>query len=314
MARAREALLTAEGLDNEGPVLLPRTQVGSQPQHLLLTLLGDYFWDSDAYIPSAALVGLLGEFGITSAGSRAAVSRLSRRGLLSSAKTGRNTSYRLTPGAASLLREGAAHILGFGATNRPWAGTWTVVAFSVPEDQRQARPVLRTRLRWLGFAPLYDGVWISPHPPENELDAVLEDLGVSASTVFVGTIRERAGANGPLSAWDLGELRARYVEFIAAFAELRERVAAGDIGAAEGLVARTTIMDRWRTMPTVDPELPSELLPPDWPRGIARALFVDVYNGLGELAEMRVRQILSAYSSELIGIVAHHHTATLATV
>jgi phenylacetic acid degradation operon negative regulatory protein len=294
--------------DATSAVQLPRTQAGSQPQHLLLTLLGDYFLDSSEYISSASLVSLLEEFGITSAGSRAALSRLSRRGLLANSKSGRNTYYRLTPRAAALLREGAQHILGFGAAERHWSGRWTIVAFSVPEDQRQVRPVLRTRLRWLGFAPLYDGVWISRHPPTDEVNAVLDELQIKASTVFVGELRDRIGGNPPLSAWDLDELRRVYTDFIEEFSDLRRRVSNGDVGAAEGLVARTTIMDRWRNMPNLDPELPHELLPKDWPRDAARSLFVDVYDGLGALAEMRVRQILAEFSAPLSSIAAHQTT------
>ena len=307
-ARGRMLALLENDTDGTSAVQLPRTQAGSQPQHLLLILLGDYFLDSSEYIPSASLVSLLEEFGITSAGSRAALSRLSRRGLLANSKSGRNTYYRLTPRAAALLREGAQHIFSFGAAERPWSGRWTIVAFSVPEDQRQARPVLRTRLRWLGFAPLYDGLWISPHPPTDEVNAVFDELEIKASTVFVGEIRDRIGSNPPLSAWDLDELRRVYTDFIEEFSDLRRRVSNGDVGAAEGLVARTTIMDRWRNMANVDPELPNELLPKDWPRDAARSLFVDVYDGLGALAEMRVRQILAGLSAPLSSIAAYQTT------
>jgi phenylacetic acid degradation operon negative regulatory protein len=289
-------------------VHLPRPQIGSQPQHLLLTLLGDYFYDRTEYIPSAALVRLLAEFGITSAGSRAALSRLSRRGLLMSSKSGRNTYYALTDRAADLLREGAGHILRFGATERVWDGSWTAVAFSVPEDQRQARPVLRTRLRWLGFAPLYDRFWITPHPPTGDLEVLLEELNVGASTVLVGQMLEGPQASHPLSAWDLDELRAIYTDFVDEFADLLGRVRSGNIGASEGLVARTTIIDRWRNMPNLDPELPAELLPPDWPRHRARELFVEIYNGLGDLAEMRIRQILTEFSPKLAKSATHHTT------
>ena len=37
-----------------------------------------------------------------------------------------------------------------------------LVAFSIPEQNRAARDSLRKQLRWLGFAPLYDGLWVSP--------------------------------------------------------------------------------------------------------------------------------------------------------
>ncbi|MGH9046137.1 MAG: PaaX family transcriptional regulator C-terminal domain-containing protein, partial [Acidimicrobiales bacterium] len=101
--------------------------------------------------------------------------------------------------------------------------------------------------------------------------------------------------------------------FVEEFAELRRRVADGDVGAAEGLVARTTIMDRWRNMPNLDPELPGELLPEDWPRDAARSLFVDVYDGLGALAEMRVRQILAEFSAPMSSLASHHTTGLVST-
>jgi phenylacetic acid degradation operon negative regulatory protein len=77
-----------------------------------------------------------------------------------------------------------------------------------------------------------------------------------------------------------------------------------EIGASEGLVARTTIMDSWRNMPNLDPEL----LPADWLRQRARQLSVEIYNGLGPLAEMRIRQILTEFSPKLAKSATHHTT------
>src|SRR4029453_1546571 len=55
---------------------------------LLMGLLGDYWYDSRAYVPSWALMALLGEFGINEPGGRAALSRLSRRGRLHGPRDG----------------------------------------------------------------------------------------------------------------------------------------------------------------------------------------------------------------------------------
>src|SRR5690242_729440 len=72
---------------------LPRAQAGGRPQHLLVTMLGDYWFERREHLPSAALVDLLAEFDISEAGARAALSRLARRGLLESSKRGRHTAY-----------------------------------------------------------------------------------------------------------------------------------------------------------------------------------------------------------------------------
>jgi phenylacetic acid degradation operon negative regulatory protein len=291
---------------------LPRAQTGSQPQHLLTTLLGDYWLGHEEHLPSAALVRLVGEFGVTPVGARAALSRLTRRGLLTSSKSGRRTYYGLTGRAAKLLEEGRERIMAFGTSREPWNGRWTVAAFSVPEDQRDLRHALRTRLRWLGFAPLYDGMWVSPRDAVEPALEALAEVEVERATVLTATVAPDGPLKGePIAAWDLDYLRRLYQEFIAAYEPMLDRVRHGSVGASEALIARTAVMDTWRNFPNLDPELPDQLLPDGWPRQRARAIFAEVYNGLGPLAEVRVRQVLAEFAPGLSGFVRHHTTSTV---
>ena len=55
-------------------------------------------------------------------GPRAALSRLTRNGLLVTSKTGRRTFSRLSSRAAAILDDGARRIFSFGAANQPWDG------------------------------------------------------------------------------------------------------------------------------------------------------------------------------------------------
>jgi phenylacetic acid degradation operon negative regulatory protein len=288
---------------------LPRLQSGTSPQHLLLTLLGDYWYSRAEHLPSAALVAVAGEFGVSEVGARAAVSRLARRGLLESSRRGRRTYYGLTPRAREVLDEGGQHIMAFGLQTLPWDGGWTVAAFTLPEEQRDLRHVVRTRLRWLGFAPLYDGVWVSPRATPDDTENVLTGLDVTGATVFrsTGEIRGRS----PIEAWDLGDLRTAYKDFIAECEPLLTRIRQGSVGASEALLARTGVSDTWRVFPGLDPELPAELLPADWPRKRAREVFVEAYDALGPLAEIRIRQVLAEFDVELAGSVRHHTTRTI---
>jgi phenylacetic acid degradation operon negative regulatory protein len=295
-----------------GDVDLPRYQVGAPPQHLITTLLGDYWISRPEQLPSAALVRLTEEFGVSAVAARAALSRLARRELLESSKVGRRTYYRLTDRAAEVLSDGRQRIMSFGLDQGAWDGTWVVAAFSIAEEQRDLRHSLRARLRWLGFAPLYDGLWVSPTADAGSAAAVLTELEVPMSTVFrAKALDDLAGMRAPQQAWDFDQLRRTYEGFAAQYAPLLARVRKGAVGASEALVERTGIMDTWRTFPNHDPDLPAELLPADWPRAAARGVFVEIYDTLGPLAEFRVKQIVAEFEPELAGLVAHHRTSSI---
>src|SRR6201987_5109280 len=133
-----------------------------RPPRLLLTLLGASGWQRPEPLPSAAIVALLAEFGVSDSAARAALSRLTRNGLLLTSRHGRRTYLHLSARAADVLDDGGRRIFSFGRRPAPWDGMWSLVAFSIPEEHRAARDELRKALRWLGFAPLYDGLWVSP--------------------------------------------------------------------------------------------------------------------------------------------------------
>ncbi|EFC84594.1 PaaX family transcriptional regulator C-terminal domain-containing protein [Parafrankia sp. EUN1f] len=286
---------------------LPRVQAGAQPQHLLTTLLGDYWVDRLEHIPSVVLVSLLADFEVSTVGARAALSRLSRRGLLESSRIGRNTYYGLAPDACAAIRVSMNRILTFGLRHDPWDGRWTVASFSIPEGQRDVRHAVRARLRWLGFAPLYDGMWVTPRLVGEAARRVFAELGVTASTVLITTSEaRRTDPRPPMAAWDLSELARAYEDFISAYEPLLERVRSGDVHGAEALAARTAVMESWARFPTLDPDLPIELLPGGWPRREARTVFAEVYDGLAAPAASRVRELLAAVSPDLADLVRVH--------
>ncbi|SHN41896.1 PaaX family transcriptional regulator [Cryptosporangium aurantiacum] len=287
---------------------LPRRQAGTSPQHLLVTLLGDYWNGRREHLPSAALVALVEEFDVGEVSARAALRRLARRGVLESSKVGRNTYYGLSASATRTIVQSSSRIVQLGAGEQSWDGVWTLATFSLPEEQRDLRHLLRSRLRWLGFAPLFDGVWVSPRASTDEVREFLDELEISSAAVLRA---EQAVGTPLISAWDLGEIRHAYDAFLADTSPLRERLDGGDVGSAEALIARTRLMDVWRTFPALDPDLPEEVLPADWPRRRARAVFGELYDALGPLAEARVRQVLARFDATLAPLVAHHTTADL---
>src|ERR1700727_3344417 len=99
-------------------------QVAQRPPRLLLTLLGDCWWQRTESLLSAAIVGLLAEFGVSDSAARAALSRLTRNGLLVTSRSGRRTFVRLSRRAADVLDDGGGRLFSFGAPPAPGGGMW----------------------------------------------------------------------------------------------------------------------------------------------------------------------------------------------
>ncbi len=268
-----------------------------------MTLLGHYWFGRTEHLPSAALVELLAEFDISEPSARAALTRLTKRGLLVSSKRGRNTYYGLNAGMAAVVEEAQRRVVTFGAREgKPWDGAWTIVAFSVPEVRRQLRHSLRTNLRWLGFAALYDGLWCSPWDERDAALAMLSELGAGSATVLRAEIDPRSGLQA-LSAWDLDGVKQSYLKFEEEFSPMLDDVRRGALTASQALVARTKVMDSWRNFPGIEPDLPVELLPDDWPRARVRKLFLELYYSLAPVATARIQQIVAEHSPELAELV-----------
>ncbi|NUS05348.1 MAG: PaaX family transcriptional regulator [Nonomuraea sp.] len=298
-----------------GPGSLPRARQGAEPQRLLTTLLGDYWFWRQEHIPSAALVRLLAEFGITETSARAALRRLASRGLLTSSRHGRTTAYGLPPRAYEVIEAHMRRLQSFGAVTPGWDGEWTVVTFSVPEDQRDTRRALRDGLRLLHFGMVFDAVWVSPHDRTDDVVQLVRRLGVRGAAVF--RAREVAGDDlDPVldRAFDLAALRQRYARFIDGHRPVAERLARSSPSPAEALRLRTAIMTDWRVFPTLDPDLPAGLLPAGWPREEARRLCVRIYDSLGDPAARRFREILAEFDPGLAGLAAHHTFAQVSAL
>ncbi|MGH8920218.1 MAG: hypothetical protein ACRD0H_18115, partial [Actinomycetes bacterium] len=69
-------------MDSESGTGKITARAAARPQHLVVTLLGDFWLERTEALPSTALVRLLAAFGVTEANARAALSRLARKDLL----------------------------------------------------------------------------------------------------------------------------------------------------------------------------------------------------------------------------------------
>jgi phenylacetic acid degradation operon negative regulatory protein len=297
-----------------GTVRLPRQQAGSTAQNLAVTLVADYTLRTRAWLPSASIVALLEEAGIGSGAARTAISRLFRNGVLESSRNGRYSSYRMTTAAAANLSAGGAWIARFGTRPEPWDGYWTLLSFSFPQDERGRRRALRGQLRWLGFAPLYDALWISPDAPNPTVEERLTTTTLGTMTMFRARQVELAtqASRDPIDAWDVAAIASRYHTFIRHWKPMLAHIRTGMVSGAAAVQARTEIMDAYRQFPVVDPDLPIELLPAHWPRAQAREIFVAVYDGLAAHAQEHVRALVARFGDSPRHDIRAHSTAEMA--
>jgi phenylacetic acid degradation operon negative regulatory protein len=262
--------------------VLRRRSVGAPAaRSLLLTVLGEFVLPRPDGVWQEALVGSLRLLGFSDAAARQAVARSAREGWLEAERLGRRSRMRLSASATELLRDGAQRIYSFGGPVR-WDGRWLLVALRVPEEQRRLRHRVTTRLAWAGFGSLGGGLWITPHVDrESEAAGAADGAGPAVDLV---SFRAELGALGATSkvldsAWDLPALRDQYRQFIADFGRLRPQAA------ERVFTAQTGLVHAWRRFPFIDPDLPDDLLPADWPRRRAHRLFADRHERWGGAAQ-----------------------------
>jgi phenylacetic acid degradation operon negative regulatory protein len=260
---------SSEARDHGAPALSRRHAAGAPTARgLLLTLLGELVLPGDGMAWTSAVVATFARLGVEEKAARQALMRTAAAGWLEAEKLGRRTRWRLTGSARRMLTDGAERIYSFAGPAPEWHGRWLVVATRIPDRERRARHVVRTRLSWAGFGSLGAGLWISPHPDrEAEAIGVLRDAGLADAQVFVAT---RIGVGDVLAmvaqAWDLTAVEEQYERFIDEFTG-REP--------ADVLVRQVELVHAWRRFPSIDPALPSELLPARWLGLEAARLFAD---------------------------------------
>ncbi len=239
---------------------------------MLLTVLGEFVVPTGGEVWSGTVVDVLGRLGFGAGNARQALARLGHDGVIESRRHGRRTRWHLTPDGEQLLTSGAKRIYGFGHRREPWDGRWLVVVCSIPETQREKRRRLRARLQFAGFGFTTPTVAVSPHlTAEDATDQVLHDLGLTDQALVFRAETGRLSPDRDLlnRSWDLSALAGAHEGFLADFGHRHPR------DPAQAFEDLLRLVHAWRRFPFIDPELPPELLPSDWPGHAARDLFAD---------------------------------------
>ena len=241
-----------------------------QPRAALLTLYGDYGLQiPQGEIGIGSLIELLSNFGLSEQAIRSAVSRMCRNGILKVRRMNTKSYYSLTEEGSGLLETGKQRI--FDRKKRHWNDRWTIVTYSIPEQQRTVRNQLRQELGWLGFGPLSKATWISPNNLIEQVEEIANRLHIKDHIQIFET--QHHGSTDPQNivsrCWDLKRLHKKYNDFMTKYQpkleDYQRRLDSNiSIDSSTCFVERFELIHEYRKFPFFDPDLPVELLPKDW--------------------------------------------------
>jgi phenylacetic acid degradation operon negative regulatory protein len=217
---------------------------------------------------------------------RTAISRMKQAGYLESRRAGHRSYYRLTtPGLKEVQRAGA---LAFDSPDIEWDGHWTIITYSIPEEQRELRAALRIKLKMHGYGLLVPGVWISPHPISADIEEKCQELGLWGYIEIFRSehIRQSHPNHLVAKAWPhLPALASRYRAYIKKSEQVLEQFNRETLSNERCFALHLQSLFEFMTIVLEDPTLPSSLLPQDWPHQEALSLYRETRNTLAEPAE-----------------------------
>jgi len=273
----------------------------SSTQFLIFTLFGDCVLPRGGTIWTTNLLYLMELLGVSERATRSTLSRMARKGWVQASRHGRRSRYSLTPRGRSLLMQGKKRIFELPYTH--WDGSWYLVIYSLPERSRKLRHELRKQLSWLGFGRLAPGSWISPHDRQAELEEILLELELQTYVeLFCSRHLGHSSATELVErCWNLPELAAEYSRFVAkhrpAYESLKTKIESDQEPSPEVCFThRFWVTHDFQPFPRKDPNLPTQLLPPNWIGLDARRLFENYRILLDQSASNFIDAIIGADS------------------
>jgi phenylacetic acid degradation operon negative regulatory protein len=143
----------------------------------------------------------------------------------------------------------------------------------------------------MGYGPLSEATWISPYDLTREVEELASRLKIKGNIQMFHA--KHQGSTDPRQivsrCWDLDRIHQRYADFIDKYrpmleSHLKRLKAEEDIEPSECFVERFNLIHEYRKLPYLDPDLPRELLPENWLRPQAAALFDEYHNVLNRKA------------------------------
>lgn len=290
--------------------------LGANPpraKSMVMTLFGDVIAPHGGQVWLGSLIALLAPFGIGERLVRTSVYRLAEEGWLDARRDGRRSRYTLDPRSAARFERAQRRI--YAPADEDWDGRWTLVLANVGTILAEQRRALRKELLWQGYRVVAPDVLAHPAPDLETLDDVLRRCAARETVFVCAALQPEPAPARPLAdlvaqCWELEPIVADYRRFVADFEALAGML---DADAASPLpeqafVIRELLIHAFRRIKLHDPQLPSALLPPDWPGTTAYALCGRIYRLTQALSEQYVMATLRREDEDAPQAAATFHT------
>lgn len=273
---------------------------------LVISVFGDAIAPHGGAVWLGGLIELLETLGINERLARTSIFRLSDEGWLWSRRVGRRSLYGLTESGQHRFEQ--AHRRIYQPLDPVWDGTWTMVLLPRGTDSSAPRAELRRELAWQGFVSIAPGLFAHPRPDANVVEKILQSLELHGEA----SVLTAKDADGPghrplqelvLHKWPLDQFASDYRKFLTRFepiaAVLQKRP---EVSPEQAFVLRTLLIHAFRRVVLHDPQLPSAMLPADYPNESAFALAADIYRRTFVAAEEFLATKLEGPDGELAAV------------
>jgi phenylacetic acid degradation operon negative regulatory protein len=248
---------------------------------LVMTLFGDVVTPHGGKVWLGSLIELVAPFGMNDRLVRTSVFRLAEEGWLDSVREGRRSQYSLNGKSAARFERAYQRI--YTPSHREWDGRWTLVLATSGTMTAEQRAALKKELLWQGYGIVAPSICAHPAADAEILEEILQRTEVKGSVFVCRASEAEPQPARPLSdligqCWELDAVIKDYEQYIEQFKVVPKLLQKPEsIDPEQAFVIRTLAVHGFRRINLHDPQLPLELLPPEWPGKTAYELCHDIY-------------------------------------
>jgi phenylacetic acid degradation operon negative regulatory protein len=229
-------------------------------------------------LPGGWFIAALTDAGRDEAAIRQTLYRMEHEGELVSRRVGRMKFYRPSGYATAEIDAGTEKI--FERPQREWDGQWTMVRVGL-----RTAPTAKLRERVIallaveGFAQVDANLFVHPRGRADRLVEALSPRARADVVILRGKLLDPAAQASLVALWKVDSLAARYRSVLATLSKIDARLRAG-VSDRDAFLMRFAVVFDYLGVAWDDPDLPDDVLPPDWPGGDARLAAAALYERL----------------------------------